>query len=406
MLSMNYCRVLVIAFGIALSTAATTRADIAPDPLSGGKNLSIMGKEKTSVAMVEEVLKIRLSKETCQVDVLFTMKNLGKTPETIEVGFPGNYPDEMRKFAATVDGTSVKVSQKVVKWMEPYLDFEREERTYWQTWKMTFEPDKPVKIGVTYFTQLRDNRWRRSHELPVAEHLAAYVPPKNRAMLEDKLATRKIDYYLRTGSHWSGPIGRCRIEVTFDGLTTDNIDPSKPFFERERATITKNMIVWDLKDYEPKRDIELSITPGTTGKATLALLETAHKLHPEAVDITIILSDFLTAMNRQPEADKLLLELLTQWQDKITFWGPDSDNTTDLQRSSHVYYLVVKKTDPYANSPEFLRPADFVPVIRHIALRVQAQAKLAPPLYKDSVALHNKEVDAMLAWCKKHEKPE
>ena len=220
------------------------------------------------------------------------------------------------------------------------------------------------------------------------------------------MVSRQIDYYLRTGSHWSGPIGRCRIEVTFDGLTTDNIDLSKPFFERGQATITSDKIVWDLKDHEPEHDIEFSITPGTTGKATLALLETTHKQHPEAVDITIILSDFLAAANRQPEADNLLLELLTHWQDKIAIWGPESQDKETRQRSSDVFYLIVKRTDEQLNPVEFLNPADFAPVFQRIALRVQEQTKQAAPHYKDSAELDFKNINQILDWCRRQAKPD
>jgi hypothetical protein len=395
---------LAIVLAIVISTGTTIRADIAPDPLSGGKNLSVKGKEKTSVAMVDEVVKLHLSKDLCQVDVVFTMKNIGTTPETMEVGFPGNYKEELQKFKATIDGTPVKVMNKSETVMEPYLDFQRPRTTFWQTWEMTFPPEKPVKIGVSYFTKLRDNHWQRMYELPVAKHLANYVSPKDRDAFEQKLVSRQIDYYLRTGSHWSGPIGRCRIEVTFDGLTTDNIDASKPFFERDQATITANKIVWDLKDYEPKHDVQLSITPGTTAKATLELLEKTHKQHPEAVDITFILSEFLTAANRQPEADKLLLELVTHWQDKIAIWGPESENREALERSSTVFYQIVKRTDESSNSAEFLKPADFAPVFQRIALRVKEQSKLAEPIYKDSVKLYEKNIAQILAWCRKHAK--
>lgn len=404
MLRMNHHCVLATILVISHFTGTTTWADIAPDPLSGGKNLSVLGKEKTSVAMVDEVVKLRLSKDICQVDVVFTMMNTGTAPETMEVGFPGNYPDELKKFKATIDEASVNVNDKLERRMEPYLDFKRERKTFWKTWEMTFHPDKPVKIGVSYFTGLRDNHWRRLYELPVAEHLAPFVPPIDRESLSKKLASRQIDYYLRTGGHWSGPIGRCRIEVMFDGLTTDNIDPSKPFFERGRAKITSDMIVWDLKDIEPKQDIQFSITPETTGQATLALLQSVHQQHPEAVDITIILSEFVAAANRQPEADKLLLELLTYWQDKIVIWGPESQDKEMRQRSSTVFYVIVKRTDEHLNQIEFLNPADFVPVIQRIALRVQDQAKLAPPGYEASIKLYAENIDQMLAWCRKHGK--
>ena len=156
MLKIIHHRVLVIVLGIVFFTGTTSWADIAPEPLSGGKNLSVKGKEKTNVAMVDEVVRLHLSKDICQVDVVFTMMNLGEMPETMEVGFPGNYADEMKKFKATVDGTSVYVSQKTETRMEKYLNFKRERRTLWKTWEMTFHPEKPIKIGVSYYTALRD----------------------------------------------------------------------------------------------------------------------------------------------------------------------------------------------------------------------------------------------------------
>ena len=396
----------VIALGLVLLTSIQTRADIAPDPLSGGKNLAILGKEKTSVAMVDEVVKLRLSKDTCQVDVVFTMKNTGKTPETMEVGFPCNYRDELKNFKATVDDAAVNVSHKTETRLVKYLDFKREERTLWETWEMTFPPEKPIKIGVSYFTKLKDDLGWSLYQFPVAERLVALAPANERAALEKQLVSRRIDYFLRTGSHWSGPIGRCRIEVTFVGMTADNVDLTRPFFERERAMITSDKIVWDLKDYEPKRDVVLSITPETTGKSTLALLEKAHKQHPQAVDITIILSEFLTAAKRQPEADRLLLDLLTHWQDKIALWGPESEDRQTLQRSHDVLSLIIKRTDETLNPVEFLKPADFAPVIERIALRLQKQTKLAEPIYADSVKLYAKNIEQMLSWCRKHAKPE
>ena len=401
---------LAIVFGFSSFVGMTVRADIAPEPLQGGKNLSVMGKEKTSVAMVDEVVKLKLSKDTCQVDVVFTMKNTGKTPETMQVGFPSVYKGELRNFSATINDIPVKVSQKAEKWLNYREEYKVtvEETTHWETWEMTFPPDKPIKIGVSYFTKMRDNHWRTVYEYSVAEALGAFVSVEEREALEMKLVTRRIEYILRTGGHWSGPIGRCRIEVTFDGLTTDNVDLSKQFFEKDRATITNDKIVWDLKDLEPKRNVELSITPETTGQATLALLEKTHQQHPEAVRITIILSEFLTAANRQAEADKLLLELLTQWQDKIAIWGPESENMPALQSSHDVFHLIVKRTheQSWVNPVGFLNPSDFAPVIERIALRVQEQSKLAEPIFKDSVKLYARNIDQMLAWCRKHAKSE
>ena len=54
MLKTFHCCLSAIVIGTVLFTGTTIRADIAPEPLSGGKNLAVKGKEKTSVAKIAE----------------------------------------------------------------------------------------------------------------------------------------------------------------------------------------------------------------------------------------------------------------------------------------------------------------------------------------------------------------
>src|SRR5438046_2512617 len=101
--------VLLPMYVLALVYPRTALADIAPSPLSGGTNLVSKGFEKTNVAMVDEVVKLRVSREACHVDVVFTMTNKGDAAETMQVGFPFFRPDELKDFKATIDDTKIAV---------------------------------------------------------------------------------------------------------------------------------------------------------------------------------------------------------------------------------------------------------------------------------------------------------
>ncbi len=397
-----------VRFGFAmLSLTAgilgnTVLADIAPDPLSGGKNLAIKGDAKTNVAMVDEIVKLKVARDTCHVDVVFTMKNTGQGSETMQVGFPHNYPDELKDFKAAVDDRSVTVKAARESQSDNSGDFPRSRTILWKTWETTFPPDRPVKIAVSYSTKLKDRfTWTVSNE-PIAHRLSELVPQDDRPNLMKQLATRNVEYILRTGSHWAGPIGRCRIEVTFQGMTTDNLTLESPRFERSLATITQDKIVWDLKDYEPKQDVYFTITPEITRAATLKLLETFQQQHPQDPAVTDMLYDYLVVAKRQTEADALMLKLLEHWQDKIAIWGPQSERGQTLRQSQQVFSMIGSRINPKLKRTPFQNPASFAPVIERIALRVKDQLKFVPPDQADRAKYFVEQIDKMLEWSKKH----
>ena len=399
----------LLAACLALSRGTAAFADIAPDPLSGGKNLAIKGREKTNVAMVEEVVKLKLSKDACHVDVVFTMKNTGNKYETMQVGFPNNYADELKDFKASVQGKAVEF--KTVKETTPDKSpdgFPSQRTTYWQLWEMTFPPEKPVTITVSYSTKVAFRSTWMVGSRSIENSLGELVPKDDRAALEQQLASRHVEYILKTGGHWSGPIGRCRIEVTFAGMTSDNLELNSPRFEREQATITRDKVVWDLKDYEPKSDVHLSITPGINRKETLALLEKFHKSHPHDPALTEMLAEYLIAFARQPEADQIVLEMLKHWQDKVAIWGPDSETGQTLRQSVMVFSLIRSRTTD-TSSPlsgrkptPFQKPAEFAPVIERIANRVKGQLQYVPANQADRATYFTNQIEQMLAWSRQH----
>ncbi len=404
----------MMAVCLAVFVGADTLADIAPAPLSGGKNLTFKGNAKTKVAMVDEVVKLKLSRETCRIDVVFTMKNTGTKAETMQVGFPHEYPGEFEDFKAAVDDKPVVVKAAAESESDSSSSFstpKRWELIYWKAWQMTFAPDKPVKIAVSYSTKLRKGSMGTVVMSPVARLILESVAKEDQPALQKRLDSRDTTYILRSKNHWSGPIGRCRIEVTFDGMTADNLTPGSLRFEQFAATVTRDKVVWDLKDYEPKDDVDLTITPEITRTAMLQLLENVQKQHPHDPSVTGTLSVYLVAAKRQPEADALMLGLLKHWQDKITILGRESGRGQSLQQalqfleSESVLRMIHRKIDKEQNPAEFQNPSQFAPVIERIALRVQDQLKFLPPNQADRTKDYVEQIDKMLKWSQTHAKP-
>jgi hypothetical protein len=410
-------RLTLLSTGVLMLAGwGTVFADIAPFPLSGGTNLANKG-EKTSVAMVDEVVKLRVSREACHVDVVFTMTNKGKVAETIPVGFPFFYADELKDFKAAIDDKKISATdERGGRLSGGSIDEPAGWKPYWKLWKTTFQPGKPVKIAVSYWTNLSSESWSWNVEQQrIPALLATLVPEKERAALEKQLDVRRVTYILRTGSRWSGPIGRCRIEAAFDGISTDNLTMYGPNFEIDRATITADKITWDLKDYEPNRDVELRISPFISRKATLQLLERLQKQNLQSPLLTAVLVEYLNAAGRQPEAEATLLQFLNHCQDKVVIWGPRDKQGLSLEESVSVFNMVQQvvgtprfpKGESHADLkrmegllPTFQPrdPGALVPAIKRIALSVKEQWKQVPKANPN----YANEAETILTWCQKH----
>ena len=385
---------------------ATACADIAPDPLSGGKNLTIKGRAKTNVVMVDEVVKLRVSRDVCQTEVVFTMKNTGTKAESMQVGFPHYYPDELKDFNATVDDKPAKLTNAIDKGTKGTLDSPGSPTVYWKIWETTFAPDHPVKVAVSYSIKLKERALMWLSDDSITHGLVSLLPKDDQPQLEKQLAARRVKYILVTGSHWSGPIGRCRIEVTLQGMTTENLAFDSQSFEKDQAIITQDKIMWDLKDYEPKKDVEFAVTPDITRAEMLKLLEKFRKQHPRDPSITKILSGFLIEAKRQTEADKIMLELLNHWLDKIDIWGPERERGEPLEQSLDVFKMISTKIASDRPSTRFQNPSLFAPVIERIAMRVQGQLKFIPSNRADEAKYFTGQIDKMLEWSKSQAMPE
>ena len=410
--------VLLLLGSVVLLSENTARADIAPDPLSGGTNLAIKGG-KTNVAMVDEVVKLRVSRDACHVDVLFTMTNEGQAAETMQVGFPFFYSGELKDFKAVVDGIKIAaINEAGGRGEGGSLEEPVGWKPFWKLWKNTFEPGKPVKIQVTYWTKLTSGPWSWNlDQQKLPDLLTSLSPPVERADLEKRLDVRRVTYILRTGSQWSGPIGKCRIEVQFDGLSTDNLVLYQPEFEMPKAMVTRDRMTWDLENYEPKNDVVFRFTPAISRLETLKILERFQKQGHQNAVLTAATVEYLMAAGRQADAETALLKLLNDSRDKLVIFGPSGKLGLPLDESVSIFQLVrqIARTPSFlqeypTDSPRQMRgplpsfeprhPRAFVPALQQMARNVKTQAKQAP----QAETYYLDEADAILAWCEKQSK--
>jgi hypothetical protein len=374
-------------------------ADIAPDPLSGGVSLGRNGGATESVAMAAETVRLTITDSKCSTVANFTMKNVTGRTIDMEVGFPFAYEGDLQDFVAKVDGQEVK----------DVRDRRTSRRRLWKVWTMTFPAGETTMVEVSYDNQLQ-SRYSWSVGLgghPVDRTLLDAASDVERAQLENRLVCNHAKYILKTGRGWAGPIGRCRIEVTLDGFTTDHLLPRYPYplsenGERRHAPVVgENTIVWDVKDYEPESDISLQFTPHISQQEAVALLQRFHQRSPENPYVVKNLAGYLRAEGRLDEEDALLLDLLKRWSKRIALWGPEATDMQELGYSREVLGVVRTIIGMYGEDRQARRPEQAAKVIRPIAMRLREQIKSAPPTDR-FVKLFRPHIDRALAWCDKH----
>ena len=395
---------------VAWFASQTARADIAPDPLSGGESLGSRSGSAT-VAMAEETVQLTIGREECRTRAVFQMKTLTDEPVTMSVGFPVFHTTDLLDFRASVEGKPVEVTG------HPKTRRGRG----WKLWEMTFPASKTTEVEVSYRHELKQQSSWSAGALyeDLARHVRESASPEELTSLQGRFVKHDVHYILRTGRDWAGPIGRCRIEVEFvDELSLENLalglpfpisglPPTKPSVEEnERISAdpktTEKSIVWELRDFEPDRDVYLAVTH-VTRKETRDLLETIHKRDPNNPVIARFLGEYRLAAGDSDARHEMNEKILRYWQDRIAIWGPESEDLQKLRQSRDVFSLMRGVTGAYGKGIASPNPQQVEPVIRQIALRLQEQMKLAEPDSR-TVTLYRPQIEATLKWCDQHAK--
>lgn len=283
--------------------------DIAPDPLSGGVSITVSGDSKTSVTLLHNTVKIRLSARRCYTRAFFRLKNLGETDE-LEIGFPMIKKDDAADFVAFVDDKLQVIENKE----ETYSDrLGRPREHYWKAWKMTFA------AGQTRLIEVRYNNPPSSGYSPILQGrypsydkwLATGVDYKlsdngydKEIELHEWLNILQMRYLLVTGSYWKGPIERCRVEVDLSDLPLDAVLEVRP----AAHLINSQRIVWEWQNIEPAANIYMTFLGASPRKSIIPYLEVITKDHPEDKALTATLEklkrdfpDDATILQRQSE---------------------------------------------------------------------------------------------------------
>lgn len=66
---------------------SVARADVAPNPLSGGISLETTGREPTEITLRHNTVKIKVTPQLCTTRAFFRLHNMGAAT-ALEVGFP------------------------------------------------------------------------------------------------------------------------------------------------------------------------------------------------------------------------------------------------------------------------------------------------------------------------------
>jgi hypothetical protein len=223
--------------------------------------------------MVEEHVTIRVSPTATRARATFTLRNTGGATE-LEVGFPYQHDNELLGFAASVDGQTVSHhDSSPVADGRPSLKASRLWMR-WKLWRMGFA------AGATHTVEVSYSGVPAPGSAPFA--LLPFQHPWLRGAAGEevtrKLTPLAVDYVLWTGGLWKQPIGRCRIEVIFEGFRRDQV--LRVVGPTPSAESPSGMS-WDLEDFKPAADIHLEFLPYLARSEVVPFLESLQATHPD-----------------------------------------------------------------------------------------------------------------------------
>jgi len=404
-----------IVLGVGcLGVPSRAVGDVAPDPISGGVNLS---GTTNKIEMSEEAGTLNVTDTRCTTNAVFQMKNLTDEPVTMDVGFPYGYPDDLQEFRVKVAGKPVQdVAEKGLG-----------KRVKWKIWTMTFPAGEVTTIEVDYWNELQSKYSWTSAGVSVPRFLLSFTPWKSKPQgqgtaeerqqydeLAERLQHRNVKYILKTGAGWAGKIGKCRVVAKFDGFTSENLITRFPLANDEYLPrdpqVEEDRLVWELENFEPKDDIYFQVSPYVTREGVQELIEATLQKQPHHPQSTVLLGDYCESPEEQQRQQQRIDEMLATWSEKLAVDGPDYVDKDLAQQSFRVWFVVrnmtihLRDTAPLSEG----RRKKLLPAIKKIAQRMQSQM---PPegesrterLNPYQVKTFRRESQQMLAWVAEQE---
>lgn len=244
--------ILILTFGTASFLLAN---DTAVWEYPDGSGVIPMAEE--NIQMVAETVRIRVKKDTrMEVEARFTFKNLSDKPVKVTMGFPfhENWGEEFweeevsskatakdsLRFVSLVDGKKVRVRLKEDVTENEQIPFWN--RRFFFVWDVEFAPGQTRKLITRYETD-----WDRWHNV-------------------DDQFSYTFTYITSSGAAWAGKITDAVISMDVpkklarptwsdESIIYWKFSPSEPSVNPDSSRL-----VWHFTNWEPDRDISLTIS--------------------------------------------------------------------------------------------------------------------------------------------------
>lgn len=288
---MNF-RFFVLLFALC-AKALIARADIAPNPLSGGISLQTTGREQTEIALRHNTVKIIVSPMLCTTRAFFRLHNTGAAT-ALEVGFPLMYQGESKDFQLFIDDKSATFHDKTEQVMVPIKGLIPR---YWKAWDMKFEADETQLVEVRYsnppdegyLEELGDHGrypiYQQKIETDNDYDLADYGYGKSQ-ILSDWAKIKTMEYILVSGSYWKGPIERCRVEADISALPNDGMIRVAPM----PTSFSSRQIVWKWTDMEPTHNVRFLFLGASPRRQIIPYLQKILQSKPDDEPLQLTLA--------------------------------------------------------------------------------------------------------------------
>jgi hypothetical protein len=229
----------LLTFSLISLLCSYVSADMAPLPMSGG--VSLYTNSSTGITMVEEEVTIKVFRKGCAaVEAIFLLRNDGQG-ETLQVGFPYSYSDELQGFSATIDAKEVAFQIKEDGY-KPNNFFGKQKTLHWKSWTMTMDANSQETVTVKYANDISTS---------LSGCLDSILNSDKKLLYESWSREGYVHYIMRTGALWKGKIGKAKIKIVFEDFTPSSITGCRP----EGAIIKEKEVTYEFFDFEPKDDI-------------------------------------------------------------------------------------------------------------------------------------------------------
>jgi hypothetical protein len=250
--------------------------------------------------MVSEDVVVRIYGDSIVTVGTFQMVNQGKTVD-VQVGFPWA---GFTRFRAFVNGRLQNVRDGQKEYPRP----DGSTTTgHWKLWDVNFASGQSCEIRVEYKTKASMMAfWFRDEE-------AASVPADVLETMRKATIRGNAEYTLETGSPWKGKLDHCKVAFEFVDIPHVHIKKRSP----EDGAITKNSVVWEYKDYEPARWVDVEYFISSLEQQT-EILDGLLERFPGNAPLASAVGRFYGAyLNRDDLKRDLYHSFLAKWDEPI-----------------------------------------------------------------------------------------